>query len=85
MYTLTVRVPFIDAKEIARISAVAPQLELLVKLPLISTVPEAVSAAQRKVSERNMLDGQEYVSKTLEVTLDEGHTAWEVKFSIWGD
>ena len=85
MYTLTVKVPFIDAKELARISALVPQLELITKLPLIKTVDEAVTFALRKVSDQRMLDKQEYVRNTLEVNLNDDQTTWEVKFSIWGD
>lgn len=85
MYTLTVKVPFIDTKELARISALVPQLELIVKLHPISTVDEAVTFALRKVSDQRMLDKQEYVRNTLEVNLNDDQTTWEVKFSIWGD
>ena len=85
MYTLTVKVPFIDAKELARISALVPQLEFIIKLPLIKTVDEAVTFALRKVSDQRMLYKQEYVVKTLEVNLNDEQTTWEVTFSISGD
>jgi hypothetical protein len=85
MYTLTVKVPFIDAKELARITTLVPQLELITKVPLISTVSEAIAFALHKVSENHMLNKQEYVRDTTEVNLNDDQTAWEVKFAIWGD
>lgn len=85
MYTTTVRIPYITTETVTRITQAAPNLGLLLEIPLIVTEVEAEKYAIAVVV-KNIKDAPyEYIKSCTSIALDKQNEVWVVSFVIAGD
>lgn len=85
MYKMNVQVPHVTSKTLLDILVVAPQLNLLVDIPLVDTPERATEHAisKGKKSLRNSLS--DYVVRGENATLSEDGTFWNVELEVLDD
>lgn len=83
MFTIANRVPYITADVAAKIAEAAPNLYLLVNIPIIEDAVTATVHATEKV--KRSLVKHEYISEVARPILDIENGVWNTIFTIRGD